>query len=95
MFALFPELEVLPPETTPLFWLEDCDWPMPWLAELPPAFASTLLCYALFPLFFDFVHSLLHKLNCPRHIAFWLSCDWPMPWLKRLDNYIHGHGSWT
>ncbi len=35
-FGCFQNSYVLPPDATPLFWLEVCDWPIPWLAELPP-----------------------------------------------------------
>ena len=33
----FPEPAVLPPETTPLPWFEDCDWPMPQSDEFSPS----------------------------------------------------------
>ena len=39
-------------ETHCAFWLEDCDWPMPWAAELPPPLPlPPLWAAALFPLF--------------------------------------------
>ncbi len=52
VFALFPELVVLPPDTTPLFWLEDCDWPIPWLAVLPPLPLPPCCPTALLPVLF-------------------------------------------
>ncbi|MDF0680991.1 MAG: hypothetical protein P0116_08515 [Candidatus Nitrosocosmicus sp.] len=49
MFVLFPEPAVLPPDATPLPWLEVCDCPIPWLAELPPLPLPPCCAAALFP----------------------------------------------
>ena len=57
---LLHEFAVFPPDTHCAFWLEDCDWPIPWLAELPPPPLPFPLplplppCWAaaLFPVFF-------------------------------------------
>ena len=91
-FALFPEPAVLPPETTPLPWLEDCDWPIPWLAVLPPPLPLPLppcCAAALFPVFvwlcvFWLFPELL-VLPPETTPLFWLEdCDWPIPWLAVL-----------
>ncbi|WP_415309907.1 hypothetical protein [Candidatus Nitrosocosmicus sp. FF01] len=36
--TLLQEASILPPATHWLLWLEDCDWPMAWAAELPLPF---------------------------------------------------------
>ena len=75
VFALFPEPAVLPPETTPLFWLEDCDWPMPWLAVLPPPLPLPPLCAAaLFPVFvwLWYLRYFLNQLCCHQKLLHYL-----------------------
>ncbi|WP_415312696.1 hypothetical protein [Candidatus Nitrosocosmicus sp. FF01] len=40
-----------PPATHCAFWLEVCDWPIPWLAELPPLPLPPCWPTALLPVF--------------------------------------------
>ncbi len=77
---MLPEPIVSPPETSWLFWLDDCDWLMLCSAELLP------------PLFSPCANALLPLLNCPcslkllhdrnvvppdKHWPFWLDdCNW-------------------
>ncbi|MDF0680989.1 MAG: hypothetical protein P0116_08505 [Candidatus Nitrosocosmicus sp.] len=88
---MFPESTVLGPETTLLPWLEACDCPIPWLAELPPlplpvppccakALLPLFTCFWKFSLSQDTIRSLPET-----HCAFWLeACDCPIPWLAEL-----------
>src|SRR6187401_1682852 len=80
-FKLLQETKVPVPDTQSAFWLEDCDWPMPWLAVLPPLLPFPLplppcCANALFPLFAWFcAFKLLHETKVPvpdTQSAFWL-----------------------
>jgi hypothetical protein len=42
-FKLLQETKVPVPDTHSAFWLEDCDWPMPWLAVLIVANTFTVI----------------------------------------------------
>ena len=74
---LLPEPIVSAPDTTWLFWLEDCDWLMLCSAKFPPC---PPCANALFPLFFwCWKLRLLHEMKVvppDTHPAFWFDdCD--------------------